>query len=151
MSIIRHRSLQGLAAYEHSKLTMQQEELGGFFNALTSIANTPTNDQVQGEKNLTKTPDNLYGFVPASSYCSFSFEIQDNLLAATSVPLSQDTFELLLQDMPELDIFELNMPEPPKLLLQDSSELLSQYKSKALRSALIELDQNVHISQIEMQ
>ncbi|CAG8805393.1 23320_t:CDS:1, partial [Gigaspora rosea] len=81
-----------------------------FFNTLTSIANTPTKDQVQGEKNLTKTPNNLYEFVPASSYCSFSSEIQDNLLAAISVPLSQDTFELLSQDMPELDIFELDTP-----------------------------------------
>ncbi|CAG8640370.1 6317_t:CDS:1 [Racocetra fulgida] len=81
-----------------------------------------------------KKSDNLYGFVSASNYSSFCSEIQDDLLVATFEPLSQDAFE--------------DMPEP---LSQDTPEPLSQDTPNVLRSALIELDQNVHTSQIEMQ
>ncbi|CAG8629959.1 12344_t:CDS:2, partial [Dentiscutata erythropus] len=69
-----------------------------------------------------------------SNYSSFCSEIQDDFLVAMSEPLLQDAFE--------------DMPEP---LLQDTLEPLSQDTPNVLRSALIELDQNVNISQIEIQ
>ena len=39
MSITRHKSQKGLAAYERPKTVMQQEGINGFFRALTVVNN----------------------------------------------------------------------------------------------------------------
>ncbi|CAG8780543.1 5303_t:CDS:1, partial [Racocetra persica] len=79
--------------------------------------------QDQSDNNLKQKFNNLYGdFILASSYSSFCFKIQeDDMLVTTPDLLSWDTSELSLQ----------------------ATELPIQ----SIRNTLIELNQNIYISQ----